>query len=300
MKRSAVAAGLSVLSLSFSALAASSCTAKPEQPNGTPSLAPTISGRDSAVPTDEMDFSGEEEFDSSLLPEVELPEAFPTNFPIPDGSIITSDVSPPGEDEFHVYVSLTKTLDDTLAYYRTELLANDWTILEKERTDRGTEWTITGEVYSGQLLFVEAEMGVALDVYLYPPEGDDIIPDLPEGLGESGVLGNATGSFPAYFPVPTSYTVLELNEALRAEGYELAFTYVGIAEMGMIDLNIALMAGGWEIGEPILEGMAGMYVLPFTSPDGSFEGFALITTDPGQFGLDTGGAVLIALAPVTL
>ena len=126
--------------------------------------------------------------------------------------------------------------------------------------------------------------------------GEDI-PDLPSEFGESGSLGEGTSSFPDDFPVPSSFTPIELNDTLRAEGYELAFSYVGIAEMGMADFNIAAMTAGWEIGEATLEGINGTYILPFSHPDTGFEGYAFITSNPGQFNIDIGGAVLIALAP---
>jgi hypothetical protein len=84
---------------------------------------------------------------------------------------------------------------------------------------------------------------------------------------------------------------------LRSEGFELAYTYAGIAEMGMVDFNIAVMSAGWEIGEPTMEGTGGVYIIPFFHPETGFEGYAYITNNPGQFNLDAGGAVLIALAP---
>jgi hypothetical protein len=111
------------------------------------------------------------------------------------------------------------------------------------------------------------------------------------------MLGEGASSFPPDFPIPSSYSPIELNDTLRAEGYEHAFTYVGIAEMGMVDFNIAVMSAGWDIGDPTLEGISGVYILPFSHPESGFKGYAFITNNPEQFNVDTGGAVLIALAP---
>lgn len=243
--------------------------------------------------------AGEPEFEGETFEEAELPEDFPSSFPIPDDARIGSNVEMGGDDEFRVFLSLTITLNDALAYYRSELPARNWTIVTDEVTNRGTEMAITNDEYEGELLFVDAEMGVVVDVYLYLPGTVEAIPDLPTEFGDSGTLGEGASSFPPDFPIPSSYSPLELSDSLRAEGYELAFTYVGIAEMGMIDFNIALMSTGWEIGDMALEGMSGVYVLPFSSPNGDFEGYAYITNNPAQFNLDTGGAVLIGLAPGT-
>ena len=241
--------------------------------------------------------AGEPEVEGTTFEEAELPEDFPPSFPIPDDARIGSNVGMDGEDEFRVFVSLTTTLDDALTNYRSELPARGWTIVSEEATNRGTEMAIRNDDYEGELLFVEAETGVALDIHLYPKGTGEEIPGMPAGLGESTTLGESASSFPADFPIPSSYTPIELNDTLRAEGYELAFTFVGIAEMGMVDFNIALMTAGWEIGDMTLEGMSGVYVLPFSNPGTDFEGYAYITGNPGQFDLDTGGAVLIALAP---
>lgn len=237
------------------------------------------------------------EFDTSMVQEVELPVNFPSSFPILEDAQISSDVSQPGENDFRVFLSMTLSIDEALAYYQRDLLLNDWTILEEQISDRGTEMVISSMEYDGELLFVDAEMGVALDVHLYPLGTGEEIPDLPSIFGDSETLGGNTSSFPSDFPIPSSYVPIELNETLRADGYELAFTYVGIAEMGMIDLNIALMSAGWELGELSPEGIGGVYIVPFVSPEDEFEGFAYITNNPGQFNLDTGGAVLIALSP---
>jgi hypothetical protein len=231
-----------------------------------------------------------------MVQEVELPDGFPEGFPIPDNAQITSNVSLAGEDDFRLFIALILPLEDALDFYHSELPAGGWTILEEEVSSRGHEMEIANDKHTGELLFVAADTGVALDVHLFPLGSGEAIPDLAEGLGDSTNLGNSGTSFPSDFPIPSSYTAIELNDTLRAEGYELAFTYAGIAEMGMIDFNIALMSAGWEMGEPTLEGVSGVYIVPFEHLGSGFAGYAYITRNPGQFNMDTAGAVLIALA----
>ena len=243
-----------------------------------------------------LDMETDPAFDPSIVQSAELPEIFPPDFPIPDGAQITSIISLPGEEELQVFIALIMPVEEALTYYQHELPAKGWTIEEQGKTGRGMEMKVSSSAYAGELLFVAAEHGVALDVHLFPPVIDDIIPELAGDLGDSASLGESSGSFPADFPIPTSFRPLDLNEMLRAEGFELAFTYVGITEMGVFELNIALMSDGWEIGDMTLEGQSEAYVLPFTG-NGGFEGYAFITSNPGQFGVDTGGAILIALAP---
>ncbi len=238
----------------------------------------------------------EPESEGVAFEEAELPEGFPSKFPIPDSARIGSSVGMGGKDEFRVFLSLTTRLEESLSYYRTELASNGWDIDEEETTTRGVEMAIRSDDYEGELLFVEAEVGVALDVHLLPVGTGAEIPGVPTDLGDSTTLGEGASSFPADFPIPSSYTPIELNDTLRAEGYELAFTYAGIAEMGMVDFNIAVMSAGWEIGDPTIAGVSGIYIIPFSHPETGFEGYAFITSNPGQFNLDTGGTALIALA----
>ncbi len=238
------------------------------------------------------------EFDTSMVQMAELPEGFPASFPIPDGAQVTSNVNVPGEDDFRVFIAVLLPMEDALAYYTRELPANGWSIDEQTETSRGTEVILSSSEYSGELLFIGAETGVALDVHLIPLGSGEFIPDLAVDLGDSAILGEGGSSFPTDFPIPTSFSAIELNDALRGEGYELAYTYAGMAEMAMIELNIALVSAGWEMGDMTLEGVSGAYVLPFVGADG-FKGYAYITGNPGQFKMETSGTVLIALAPGT-
>jgi hypothetical protein len=244
------------------------------------------------------DDAQETEFDTSMVQEAELPEDFPESFPIPDGAQISSSVNVPGEGDFRVFISLIIPLEEVLVYYQRELPAVGWTILEEGTSNRGTEMEITNSEYTGDLLFVSADTGVALDVHLFPlGTGDAIPPDLAEGLGESTSLGDSESSFPSDLPLPTGFSPIDLSGTLKNEGYELAFTYVGVAEMAMIELNITMMTAGWEIGEPIIGDVSGVYIVPFENPGSGFTGYAYITNNPGQFNIDTNGAVLITLAP---
>lgn len=264
---------------------------------------PVVEGPPSADLAGQGDSSGsdddaqEAEFDTSMVQVVELPVDFPVNFPIPDGATISSDVSTPDEGDFRMFITLLLPLEEALAYYQGELPEGGWTIVEEKTSSRESEMTLTSMEYDGELLFVSADTGVALDVHLFPLGTGEVIPDLAEGLGDSTVMGEGGSSFPADFPLPTSFTPIELSASLKAEGYELAYTYVGIAEMAMVELNIALMTAGWEVGELTPEGVSGVYIVPFENLGTGFAGYAYITSNPGQFNMDTGGAALIALAP---
>ncbi|MFA9403449.1 MAG: hypothetical protein ACERKY_10340 [Anaerolineales bacterium] len=265
---------------------------------------PVVEGPPSADLAGQGDSSGsdddaqEAEFDTSMVQVVELPADFPDNFPIPDGATISSNVSTPDDGDFRMFITLLLPLEEALAYYQSELPAVGWTIIEEGTSNRGTEMEITNSEYAGELLFVNAGTGVALDVHLFPlGTGDAIPPDLAEGLGESTSLGDSESSFPSDLPIPTDFTPIELSGTLHNEGYKLAFKYVGVAEMAMIELNIAMITAGWEIGEPIIGDVSGVYIVPFENLGSGFAGYAYITNNPGQFNVDTGGAVLIALAP---
>ena len=297
MNRSFGHSGLVISSsILFLALFLASCSGSdPQTSVDTSSAAEAIQSQDEVSAED--DLPQESEYEGATFEEAELPDDFPASFPIPEGARIGSNLGMGGEDEFRVFISLTLSLEDSLAYYHNELPANDWTIVEEEVTSRGTEIAIADEEYSGELLFVDADTGVALDVYLFPLGTGEAIPDLAEGLGESTNLGDSGSSFPSDLPLPTGFSPIELSGALINEGYELAFTYVGVAEMAMVELNIAMMTAGWEIGDPIIGDVSGVYIVPFENPGSGFAGYAYITSNPGQFNMDTTGAALIALAP---
>jgi len=280
----------------FLALYLAACSGSDPQTSVDISSAPESNQQQDEVSVED-ELPQETEFEGATFEEAELPEDFPKNFPIPEGARIGSNLGMGGEDEFRVFISLTLSLEDSLAYYHNELPVNDWTIVEEEVTSRGTEIAIADEEYSGELLFVDADTGLALDVHLFPLGTGEAIPDLAEGLGESTNLGDSGSSFPSNLPLPTGFSPIDLSGTLKNEGYELAFTYVGVAEMAMVELNIAMMTAGWEIGEPIVGDVSGVYIVPFENLGSGFAGYAYITNNPGQFNVDTGGAVLIALAP---
>jgi hypothetical protein len=238
------------------------------------------------------------EFDTSMVQTAVLPEGFPASFPIPDGAQLTSNVSLPGEDDFRVFFALVMPIEDALAYYQSELPANGWMIEEQTETGRGTEMKLISSEYEGELLFVDADTGVALDVHLLPTGGGALVPELAGDLGDSASLGEGDSSFPADFPVPTIFNPFELNQSLQDEGFELAYTYDGMAEMAMVEFNIAMMSSGWEIGDPTIDPASGIYMIPFTNPATGFQGHASILRDASGYGLEA-GSVLILIAPGT-
>jgi hypothetical protein len=243
------------------------------------------------------DVAQEPPFDTSMIPEAELPEDFPESFPIPEDATISFDASLPSEEDFRVFISLLSSLEEAQAYYQRELPARGWTILEEATTSRGTEMTLTSPAHDGELLFIAADLGVALDVHLFPPGGDQAMPDLTEDLEEPTSPDESGGALPSDLSLPSVFTPIELTDSLEAEGYEFAFTYMGTAELAMVDLNIALMTIGWDLGELTLGGASGEYIVPFEDPANGFAGYATITSNPGQFNVDAPGAALIALAP---
>jgi hypothetical protein len=228
----------------------------------------------------------------------ELPKDFPANFPIPAGAQVTSNLDLAGEDDFRVFIAILLPMEDVLAYYEHELPANGWTIDEQTETNRKTEMTISSGQYNGELLFAGAETGVALDVHLTPSGTGESLPELPGDLGDSASLGEGGGSFPADFPLPISYTSIGLPDRAQSEGFQLAYTATGMAEMVMVELNLAVMEAGWEIGESTIDAASGVYLIPFVNPASGFQGFASILRDGSAYGLPTGG-VLILLAPGT-
>jgi len=288
------APGLILLSLLLLAsMLLSGCGAATDEPRAEidiPSASSESTGSD--INTQEPEFEG------APVQEAELPAGFPASFPIPAEARIGSTLGVGGEGEFRVFLSLTTPLEESLAWYQGELVGRGWTLDEQAETSRGTEWTISNPEYEGELLFVEADTGVVLDVHLTPSGSTTAQPEIPEGLGEASGLGTTGSSFPADFPIPTSYTPIELPDRARSEGYELAFTSSSMTEMAMVDLNVAVMTAGWEIGEPAVDAASGVYVIPFVNPASGFQGYASILRDGSSYGLDA-GSVLILMAPGT-
>ncbi len=232
----------------------------------------------------------ESESEGVAFEEAELPEGFPSSFPMPEDTRVASNVSTGKENEFRVYLSLTLTAEDAIAFYLQALPANGWTIEQQEETFGGTELRFSSDELLGQMLFVEAETGVGLDVHLYPPESAEQPPELGEEFGQSGSLGDTASDFPDNLPLPTGFTPIDLTSELQAEGYQLAFSYSDAAEMAMVELNIALMTAGWEVNDPSIDPMSATYIIPFVDPETGFAGYAYITRSQS-------GVALIALAP---
>jgi hypothetical protein len=281
---------LLTLVLSVVTIPLASCSGKASEPQQELVAASTLD--DSSGTFTE---SQEPEFEGAPVQEAELPHDFPASFPIAADASIASTIGL-GAGEFRVMLALTMPLGQTLDWYRGELTSRGWDITQESETVRGTEWTISNDVFQGELLFISAETGVALDVHLFPLGTGDFIPDIAGELGDSTGLGEFGGSFPADFPIPTSYTPIDLPDRAQSEGYELAFTSSAMAEMAMVDLNIAVMSAGWEIGEPIVDAASGVYVIPFENPANGFQGHASILRDGTAYGLGA-GSVLILMAP---
>ena len=285
--------GLVLLTLVLSvAIPLASCSGRASKPQQEPVSTSTLE-----------DFSGtstesqEPEFEGAPVQEAELPDDFPASFPIPADASIASTIGL-GAGEFRVMLAITMSLGQTLDWYRGELNSRGWDITQENETVRGTEWTISNDAFQGELLFIGAETGVALDVHLFPLGTGDFIPDIAGELGDSTGLGEVGGSFPADFPIPTIFSPIGLNDALQAQGFELAYTYAGMAELAMLELNIGLMSAGWEIGDPTIDPSGANYIIPFTNPATDFQGYASILRDASGIDLEA-GSVLILMAPGT-
>ena len=221
--------------------------------------------------------------------EAELPEGFPPDFPIPEGARVGSSVNLSGEDHFRVFFALPGTLEEVLAFYRAELPAAGWEITQEGKASGGTRLEVLGSTYAGELLFVPAETGVGLDVSLVPfVDGDDQpdLPDVPEGLGESVSLGEAAGDLPEDLPIPASFNPVPLSTELEGQGCLLAYGFNGPAELALADLTMALVNGGWEVGEPGMDASSRTYRMPFSDPDSGDKGCAWISGDPASLGME--------------
>jgi hypothetical protein len=239
----------------------------------------------------------EPEFEGATFEEAELLDDFPFSFPMPDGTRIASNIATTRENEFRVFLSTTLSNEDALTFYLQALPANGWTIDEHEETFGGTELKFSRPEWLGQILFVADDTSVGLDVHLYPPETTQPAPELGNDFDQLQTLGESESEFPRDMPLPVEFTPIELNDTLGGQGYQLAFTYPNMAEMAIVELSTALGTTGWEITDPTVDAMNGAYFIPFTNPVSGFQGYAYITRDPGQFGVNAPGAALIALAP---
>lgn len=275
---------LTMIILPILSLLLCACGGEPGEPT---EASPTDASIEEPIATQET--LGQENQDV-MFEEAELPEDFPSSFPMPDGTRVASNVATAKENEFRVYLSLTLSAEDAIAFYLQALPANGWTIDQQEETFGGTELRFSNDEFLGQMLFVEADTGVGLDVHLYPPEAAELPPELGDEFGQSGTLGDTDSDLPDDLPLPAGFTPIDLPSELQAEGYQLAFTHSDAAEMAMVELNIALMTAGWEVNDPTIDPMTATYIIPFVDPNTGFEGYAYITRDAS-------GAALIALAP---
>jgi hypothetical protein len=235
-----------------------------------------------------------------VFEEAELPEGFPPDFPIPEGARVGSTVNLPGEDTFRVFFGLSGNLDEALTFYRAELPAAGWEIVQDQEASGGTRLEVLGSAYKGELLFIPADNGVGLDAALFTLEdgaGQPDLPDLPEGLGESTTLGEAAGDLPEDLPIPASYHPVPLSTELEGQGYLLAYSFSGPPELALVDLTMALTNGGWEVGEPSLDTGSRSYRVLFTDPVSDWSGCALISGDPASFGVEEPAEALVVYGP---
>jgi len=180
--------------------------------------------------------------------------------------------------------------------YRQELPARGWTINGEDITSLGTEVSFTDPVYDGLLVFTPAEMGVLIDLALYP-SGKGSIHGSEDGFVSSTELGETGGDFPADFPLPIGFEPIPVTEKLKLEGYQLVFSYPNLPEMAYIQLTSAIVAKGWEIGDFNVDPETHVYIMSFSDPASGFQGYALLTDDPGMIGMDLAGGSIIALHP---
>jgi hypothetical protein len=153
---------------------------------------------------------------------------------------------------------------------------------------------INNPEYDAKLDFIEEEYGVVLDLTIVPLGTLDEVPVGEDTYGESEDLGEAAGSIPADFPVPSSFQAIELPAKLAGEGYQLAFSFPNIAELAIVEFSTGLMGGSWAIGDFQSDAVGGYYLLPFTGP-GGFQGYALITSSPEVAGLPAINGAVIAI-----
>jgi hypothetical protein len=249
---------------------------------------------DSEAPAVEINTSGTE------FEEAPLPEDFPESFPIPEEARIGSSVNDPGVEGFRTMLALTNTPDEALAYYLGALPAEGWEIIDQTDSEYGTYLIIRSADYEGELLFISLDTGVIVDVGLYPVGAKKEIPESEMDLGTSADLGETETEIPANFPLPDGASPIILPEKLKNEGYQLAFEIQDLPEMIIIQLSIAVMSAGWELGEYIVNAETHSFLIPFEDPVSGFEGYALLTDNPGLVGLDSVSGSIFALHPGVL
>jgi len=239
----------------------------------------------------------EGESGGAVFEEAPLPEDFPGSFPIPEQARIGSSVTEPGVEGFQIMLALTDTLDESLAYYQGALPAGGWEITDQTDSEQGTYLVISSADYEGELVFMPLDTGVILDVGLTPAGAKLEIPESEMDLGTSTDLGETGTEIPADFPLPDGASPISLPDKLKNEGYQLAFEYPDLPELIIIQLSVAVMTAGWEIGEYIVEAETHSFLIPFEDPVSGFEGYALLTDNPDLVGLDSITGSIIALHP---
>ena len=225
--------------------------------------------------------------------EGDLPEDFPEDFPLPEDTRVGSSVNL-GKGAFRTYLSLQGTLDEVLAFYHQELPAASWTIAGEGDSQGNPKMDVVSPEYQGEITFISGETGVVLEVYLFPPESAQEVPGIPENIGESTTLGSGESDFPDDFPLPVSFQPAQISSTLEEKGYQLAFSYQGLPELALADLTMALINGGWTVGDPSLEGNQRAYRVPFEDPATGFQGHALISNDPAVVGVESQNMTIIA------
>lgn len=227
--------------------------------------------------------------------EADLPADFPPTFPLPENTRVASVTSLPGDQSYRVFLSFPgSTLEDLLAFYAAELEGSGWTVIAEGPDLMGYGLVISNPDHDAKLSFLEDEFGAVLDLTLVPLGELEELPGADSSFGESEGLGESGGDFPEDFPVAGQFTAIDLPAKLAGEGYQLAFSYPGLAELAIVEFSTALMGGSWSIGDFQADAVGGYYILPFTGP-GGFEGYALITSSPGVAGLPAVSGAVIAL-----
>jgi hypothetical protein len=91
----------------------------------------------------------------------ELPEGFPTSFPLPEGAAAVGSASQGGT--FVVWFSSVGDVDDLTSYFDGALAADGWTIdAQIDYSQQGVTYkayTVSGNGYAGQVLVGEGAPG---------------------------------------------------------------------------------------------------------------------------------------------
>jgi len=283
---------LSILVIVVALLAACGSPAE-ESPNEVVLQEDTIMESSSENSQTEMNTTG------ASFEEQELPADFPEEFPIPKETKIGSTVEIPGENSYRIFFGIVgMTLEEVLTFYQQELQVGGWSVDAEGPEVTGYGMWITHPEYEAKLNFIEDEYGVVLDLAIAPLGQLIEIPTSGEAYEKSEGLGAKTGDIPADFPKPASFTIIDLPPKLAGEGYQLAFSFQGMAELAIMELSTALRSTGWEIGTIStyeIGSRGGFYTLPFSSASSGFHGYALITAKADVAGLDSISGAVIAL-----